>query len=177
LLYLNPEWQSGDGGEVELLPFPFADVVVPPADRRLVVFSANTTMHRVRPFSGAAGRVCVNLWFDGNAAVPFPKPLPPEDYESRATNVVRVLRRQPQELRAFCKVWYRDAIAASLRDAFRPGPALEAAVALHLEEAKEVESRISSATLDLLRECLPLESKVVTVEPESVDLGGLFDDL
>ncbi|CAK0876025.1 unnamed protein product, partial [Prorocentrum cordatum] len=30
LLYLNPDWQDGDGGEVELLPFPFPDLLVAP---------------------------------------------------------------------------------------------------------------------------------------------------
>lgn len=92
LLYLNPEWVDGDGGEVECLPFPFADHVVPPLDRRLVVFSSNTTMHRVRPFNGRAPRVCVNLWFEGDVSAPFPGPLPAEDYDATVAKIVRVLR-------------------------------------------------------------------------------------
>ena len=61
LLYLNPDWADGDGGEVEILPFPFADSPLPPLDRRLVVFSSRTTLHRVRPFRGASSRVCQKL--------------------------------------------------------------------------------------------------------------------
>lgn len=173
LLYLNPAWEEGDGGEVELLPFPFPDLVVAPVDRRLVVFSSNTTMHRVRPFTGAEGRACINLWFEGDSSSPFPAPLPAEDYDARAARVIRVLRNQPNELRAFCKVWYRDAIAASFKDAFSPSEELDAAVRLHFEEAKEVESRIAPATLDLLRECVPFERLV----EEAGELGGLFDGL
>lgn len=172
LLYLNPDWQDGDGGEVELLPFPFPDLLVAPVDRRLVLFSSNTTMHRVRPFRGAQSRVVINLWFDGSLEVPFPPPLPDDGgYDGRALRIVRVLRRQPLELRAFCKVWYRDAIGDSLREAFLPCGALDAAVELHRAEAAEVERRIAPATLAALRECVPLECQA-----ERVDVGALLLD-
>ena len=127
LLYLNPDWAEGDGGEVEILPFPFADSCLPPLNRRMVLFSSCTTLHRVRPFYGAASRVCqalsirqvdhlqfglggpatgINLWFEGDARIPFPAPLatPPTDYDEQVVKVVRILRQQPAELRAFCKV-------------------------------------------------------------------------
>ena len=68
LLYLNPDWAQGDGGEVEIFPFPFADSCVPPLDRRLVAFSSCTTLHRVRPFHGAASRVCRALSSSWRAA-------------------------------------------------------------------------------------------------------------
>lgn len=172
LLYLTPDWEEGDGGEVQVLPFPFPDQLLAPLDRRLVVFSSTTTMHAVRPYKGRTGRVCVNLWFDGDPAVPFPTPLPAEEYDAKVARIVRVLRQQPQELRAFCKVWYRDAISASFRDAFVPSKALEAAILLHLEEAKEVEKRIAPATLELLHEHCPLEPHV-----ESAAIAGLFEGL
>ena len=117
LLYLNPQWADGDGGEVEVLPFPFANAVLPPLNRRLVAFSSCTTLHRVRPFFGT-GRVCVNLWFEGEAEIPFPAPLEPGRFDDRVCNIVRILRQRPAELRAFCKVWYSDTMVQSLRDAF-----------------------------------------------------------
>lgn len=170
IVYLNPEWDEGDGGEVELLPFPFPNVSVPPLGNRLVVFASNTTMHRVRPFAGSAGRCCVNLWFDGNVDLHFPPPLPLEDYDARAAKIVQILRRKPQELRAFCKLWYREEVAASFFEAFRPSAELDAAVKLHWEESFEVESRVAPATLEALRRCVPLEPQV-----EKADLEGLFD--
>lgn len=172
ILYLNPDWQEGDGGEVELLPFPFENRSVPPLNNRLVIFAATTAMHRVKPFVGSQGRVCINMWFDGNIAMPFPEPLLEEDYDVRVARILRVLRRQPLELRAFCKVWYCDAIAQSFRDAFEPCQELDEALKLHFEETAEVESRISPVTLKVLRECLPLESRV-----ETGDMVDLFDGL
>ncbi|CAE7614472.1 smd2 [Symbiodinium natans] len=165
LLYLNPDWTEGDGGEVEIFPFPFADSCVPPLDRRLVAFSSCTTLHRVRPFHGAAGRVCINLWFEGEAQIPFPAPLRASaSYDEQVVKVVRILRQQPPELRAFCKVWYSDLLAQSLRDAFEASEALEAALDLHSAERQAVESRIAPATLRLLREFLPLEDVAIEVE-------------
>ena len=117
LLYLNPDWTAGDGGEVEVLPFPFENCILPPVNRRLVAFSSCTTLHRVRPFHGQS-RVCLNLWFEGEAQLPFPAPLQPDLYNYDACNIVRILRQRPAELRAFCKVWYSDTMIQSLRDAF-----------------------------------------------------------
>lgn len=116
LLYLNPDWVEGDGGEVEVFPFPFASTVLPPLNGRLVAFSSCTTLHRVRPFFGK-DRVCVNLWFEGEAMLPFPAPLP-ESFDQRVANIVRILRQRPAELRAFSKVWYSETMVESLRDAF-----------------------------------------------------------
>ena len=117
LLYLNPQWVDGNGGEVEVLPFPFANTVLPPLNRRLVAFSSCTTLHRVRPFFGT-NRVCLNLWFEGEAEIPFPAPLEADRFDHRVCNIVRILRQRPAELRAFCKVWYSDTMVQSLRDAF-----------------------------------------------------------
>ncbi|CAE8639351.1 unnamed protein product [Polarella glacialis] len=179
LLYLNSDWREGDGGEVEILPFPFPDVPVAPCDRRLVLFSSCTTLHRVRPYTGACGRVCINLWFEGEVSVPFPAPLPPcERYDAQACKIVRILRQQPAELRAFCKVWYANTMAESLRDAFEPSEELDAALALHFEEMRAVESRIAPTTLEVLRECLPFkETPLVLRESETADLSGLFDGM
>jgi Rps23 Pro-64 3,4-dihydroxylase Tpa1-like proline 4-hydroxylase len=49
VLYLNEHWKDGDGGEIELVPFPFAPVRVSPRFGRLVVFSSSQMLHRVLP--------------------------------------------------------------------------------------------------------------------------------
>ncbi|CAK9059051.1 Small nuclear ribonucleoprotein Sm D2 (Sm-D2) (Complexed with cdc5 protein 9) (snRNP core protein D2) [Durusdinium trenchii] len=154
LLYLNPDWTAGDGGEVEVLPFPFENCILPPVNRRLVAFSSCTTLHRVRPFHGQS-RVCLNLWFEGEAQLPFPAPLQPDLYNYDACNIVRILRQRPAELRAFCKVWYSDTMIQSLRDAFEECQELQAAVDLHMEEMTAIQSRISRSTFDILQEYLP----------------------
>jgi len=175
ILYLNSGWQDADGGELESLPFPFPDVALAPLAGRLVAFSALGTMHRVRPFRGSEPRVCVNLWFDGNASAPFPLPLPPSvSCEAQVAKIVSILRQRPTELRAFCKLWYRDTIAGSFREAFGPSPELEAALALHAEEAGEVEARVAPKTLALLREAVPLAPGS---EPEAEQESGALTDL
>jgi len=170
ILYLNPNWREGDGGEVEMLPFPFADVVAAPLNCRLVVFSSRCTMHRVRPFFGTQ-RVCINLWINGNIEEPFPVPL---QFDTTGAKMVRILRRNPQELRAFCKVWYDEAIAQSFRDAFAPCAVLQAALELHTEEAAEVKRRIEPSVLHSLRESFPFESQVVVAEADDF-LAGFAD--
>lgn len=60
LVYLNPDWKEGDGGEVALLPFLGKQVVVPPLFNRVVMFLSDRMLHRVLPASGWSGwGVCV----------------------------------------------------------------------------------------------------------------------
>lgn len=49
VLYLNEEWQEGDGGEIVLYPFPKERVVVQPRFGQLVLFSSQQMLHRVLP--------------------------------------------------------------------------------------------------------------------------------
>ncbi|CAJ1404577.1 unnamed protein product [Effrenium voratum] len=183
LLYLNPAWQEGDGGEVEVLPLPFAALPLAPLHGRLVAFSSCTSLHRVRPFSGAQPRVCINFWFEGEATLPFPQPLTDESYDPRALRILRILRQQPAELRAFCKVWYSDIMVQSLRDTFDPCEELEAAIALHFEEMAAVKLRIAGSVLEIFRECLPFSPPASSRKDEdeeaeeAAELGGLFDGL
>ena len=76
LLYLNPNWQSGDGGEIELLPFPLAARMVAPLHGRTVVFCSTQTLHRVMP--STATRMCISVWFASHdsESLLYPSVLP-----------------------------------------------------------------------------------------------------
>ena len=63
LIYLNPNWQSGDGGELELLPFLRPAVRIPPLMDRAVLFLSDRVLHRVLP--SIASRMCFTIWIDG----------------------------------------------------------------------------------------------------------------
>ncbi|CAK4402159.1 unnamed protein product [Aphanomyces euteiches] len=64
LIYFNPDWKDGDGGEIELYPFlSGTSVVVRPLMDRLVVFSSDRILHRVLP--SQAERYCLTVWIDG----------------------------------------------------------------------------------------------------------------
>ena len=49
ILYLNPDWSEGDGGELQLIPFLRAPVRVNPRHGRLVVFLSDRVLHKVAP--------------------------------------------------------------------------------------------------------------------------------
>lgn len=49
VLYLNEDWEHGDGGEIVLYPFPKSRVVVQPRFGELVLFSSQQMLHRVLP--------------------------------------------------------------------------------------------------------------------------------
>jgi len=56
---------------------------------------------------------------------------------------------------------------------------LEAAIELHMEEMTEIESRIATATMEVLQECLPfkMQDKEVAEDLEAAELVDLFDGL
>ncbi|CAK9015200.1 unnamed protein product [Durusdinium trenchii] len=63
LVYLNPDWTDGDGGELVLHPFLEPDIIIAPLMRRAVFFRSDLILHSVRPSS--AERFCFTLWLDG----------------------------------------------------------------------------------------------------------------
>lgn len=46
ILYLNPDWEQGDGGELKLYPWPREPVTVEPLHNRLLLFSTCRMLHR-----------------------------------------------------------------------------------------------------------------------------------
>ncbi|KAL0482785.1 hypothetical protein AKO1_014244 [Acrasis kona] len=63
VLYLNPDWKRGDGGELKLYPYPQDPVVIEPVMDRLVLFSSPHMVHRVLP--AYQERYCLTFWFYG----------------------------------------------------------------------------------------------------------------
>jgi len=62
VVYLNPDWKEGDGGELELMPFLQPKVVIPPLFDRAVLFQSDRILHRVRP--ATVERYCFTIWLD-----------------------------------------------------------------------------------------------------------------
>ena len=74
LVYLNPQWEVGDGGEMELIPFLESPVNIPPILDRLVVFQSDLVLHAVAPWKGATSkppRLCFTVWLDGKTQSEF----------------------------------------------------------------------------------------------------------
>ncbi|OQR81458.1 hypothetical protein THRCLA_23366 [Thraustotheca clavata] len=71
LLYLNPSWAPGDGGEIQFYPFLAREpITLAPLMNRLVIFSSDSLLHRVLP--AAQPRHCLTIWLDG-ASVNLPE--------------------------------------------------------------------------------------------------------
>lgn len=65
LLYLNPEWKEGDGGELQLVPFLGTPRTIAPRHNRAVCFRSDRVLHRTLP--SAAPRLCFTVWLDGGS--------------------------------------------------------------------------------------------------------------
>ena len=63
IIYLNPNWKEGDGGELVLCPFLSQQIVIPPLHRRAVFFLSDRILHRVLP--AQSRRVCFTMWCNG----------------------------------------------------------------------------------------------------------------
>eukprot|EP00040_Diaphanoeca_grandis_P031222 m.186404 g.186404 ORF g.186404 m.186404 type:complete len:438 (-) comp32267_c0_seq1:216-1529(-) len=63
LVYLNSDWQQGDGGELRLFPFCEREVAVVPLFDRMVLFRADRVLHGVAPANKQ--RFCFTIWIDG----------------------------------------------------------------------------------------------------------------
>mmetsp|Transcript_29526 Transcript_29526/g.62651 ORF Transcript_29526/g.62651 Transcript_29526/m.62651 type:complete len:323 (-) Transcript_29526:106-1074(-) len=63
VVYLNPSWKEGDGGEIVLCPFLSRSIVIPPLHRRAVFFYSDRILHRVLP--SKTRRVCFTMWCNG----------------------------------------------------------------------------------------------------------------
>jgi len=63
VVYLNPKWKEGDGGEIVLWPFLSNPTTIPPLHRRAVLFYSDRVLHRVLP--SRKRRVCFTIWSQG----------------------------------------------------------------------------------------------------------------
>ena len=63
LVYLNPDWVDGDGGELVVQQFCGETVIIPPLHDRMAMFYSDRVLHRVLP--ARRPRYCFTVWIDG----------------------------------------------------------------------------------------------------------------
>lgn len=105
LIYLNPVWKEGDGGELRLFPFPLASVDVAPVNDLLAVFNSTEMLHRVMP--AMAPRVCLSMWFsrdEGTSPLSLPLRLSPLLNLDPANVDMLSFLLQPSNRKLFSKV-------------------------------------------------------------------------
>ena len=118
ILYLNPDWRPGHGGELTLYPFlsrtPSRSIA--PLHNRLVVFRSNTMLHRVEQCH--APRFCITIWIDGvdtNSPAKTQLKLPTTIYDDDETFAATVAMLQSTPLqRSVSRAVYREIYESSL---------------------------------------------------------------
>ena len=76
LLYLNPSYDTSQGGALILQPFLLAPVAIHPLFNRVVLFHSHQMLHRVGVVRGRGkgetkgGRVCLTVWMHGRSLDP-----------------------------------------------------------------------------------------------------------
>lgn len=65
VVYLNPSWSEGDGGEIVLWPFLGEQIIIPPLHQRAVLFYSDCMLHKVLPLQKNKRRVCFTIWCNG----------------------------------------------------------------------------------------------------------------
>lgn len=205
IFYLNPGWQPGDGGHLRLFPVPRRPVDIAPRHNRLVLFSSASMLHRVLPSaaprycftawmaspttyrrrgevvaaagSGGGGQ----LWAAGTkqeaagASVAGTQDGEAAASTSAAADALAHLM-QPAIRPHVCKYVYADEWAKSLAESHPPGPALESAVARHVEEVGTIRTALAAylSHLDALKrhlEAAPHISALDTVAAAAAAAG------
>lgn len=116
VVYLNPAWKEGDGGELELQPFLQPAVVVPPLLDRAVLFRSDRILHRVRP--AVAERYCFTIWLDSDATNADADCNLTARHLSTERMAVEQFCRSPVQ-RAVSRAVYAEEFEASLRACMR----------------------------------------------------------
>jgi len=119
LTYLNPGWEEGDGGELQLVPWMSKPVTVAPKMDRVVIFLSDVVLHRVLPAS--KGRLCFTVWIDGAGTnAPEDNAIDMRKFPDLDTLAVHLALSPAQRLLA--RGVYREAFARSLRDCMGDAP-------------------------------------------------------
>eukprot|EP00049_Salpingoeca_infusionum_P020310 m.363788 g.363788 ORF g.363788 m.363788 type:complete len:316 (-) comp24221_c0_seq1:247-1194(-) len=149
LVYLNPEWQDGDGGEVVLLPFLQKPVTIPPRGDTTLLFLSDVILHRV--LEASKKRHCFTLWLDSDTT------NSDEDMFLRqkhlTEDMIPRLALSPVQ-RSLSRAVYTEAYIQSNVECFKEGTKeAKLAVLLHNAHLKQLQGNASLARfIDRLRE-------------------------
>ena len=151
ILYLNPEWRPGDGGELRVQPFCGVAATIAPRHNRLAVFYSDRMLHRVTP-SNARRRYCATVWLDGDfdnsTALTLNAREALDDVEKTAESLAR-----GNAQRALSRAVYADEYEASLVECMGDAPGAREMLEAHYEHCRAVKKNEGLKRLvDALRE-------------------------
>lgn len=116
VLYLNPDWEQGHGGELRVYPFPYASHDIAPLNNRLALFSSHQMPHRVLPSQHT--RYVLSIWMQRSSEPEsFPRTAIPSAGCPFDEKMLAFLYR-PTNRRVLAKLLYAEEWAQSVRESF-----------------------------------------------------------
>lgn len=116
LLYLNPHWKAGDGGEIQFQPFLGPKVTIEPLMDRLVLFRSDAILHRVLP--AKVERFCLTIWLDGKNVNSEQDTLLTRSHLQNWPDFVALLKHSPLQ-RVVSRGVYADEYLESLTECMK----------------------------------------------------------
>lgn len=163
LVYLNPDWQEGDGGELILQPFLGQRVRIPPLMDRMVVFLSDSILHSVAP--SKVRRYCFTAWLDAEEGSINRE----EDLNLKVKHLEAIqkdalaggalLASSPLQ-RVLSRALYHQEYEQSLRNCMQDAPGADLMLASHRDHM--VQHRNNPALVS----CVTALSEVAGTEPE-----------
>ena len=157
LVYLNPAWREGDGGELQLLPFLGAPRTIAPLHNRAVCFRSDRVLHRTLP--SVVERLCFTVWLDGTST------------NSDADLLLSTKHLDLDRLDCFCghalqrtlaRTVYADLFAESLTSCMQESEGCAPMLAAHTAHVERLmQNPRVKAFVESLRAMLPPESSEV----------------
>lgn len=115
IVYLNPMWKEGDGGELRLYPSWDNFLDIQPVNDRLVLFPSCRMPHRVMP--SRAERYCFTIWLSQTrGAGKPPRSISHILHDLSKKGDVRRALMEPELRKALTKVAFADEWATSLTE-------------------------------------------------------------
>ena len=152
ILYLNPTWKSGDGGELKLYPFPYEPVLIEPKMDRFVLFSSSKMLHRVMP-SNSTERYCMTLWYSQpNFSPPAPLQRQPENQSEEA---IMNFLLQPRIRSTIAKLVYADEWRDSIIDSHEDSSERQILLDTHQRDVEKIRSMFKDY-LQFIQEKFPV---------------------
>ncbi|KAG1681821.1 hypothetical protein DVH05_025473 [Phytophthora capsici] len=146
VLYLNEEWEEGDGGEIVLYPFPKPRVVVQPRFGELVLFSSQQMLHCVMP--ATKPRFALTTWMyhtphptaKAESASYYGNIANPPDTKDMAFKAMMIKVLRSPFRRHLLKLVYQDEWAKSLQESHLQTAAFKHYMATHHQELQVIEA-------------------------------------
>ncbi|KAJ3026376.1 UNVERIFIED_CONTAM: hypothetical protein HDU68_005744 [Siphonaria sp. JEL0065] len=134
IVYLNEQYQKGDGGELRVYPFPMTGSVdVEPLFNRVVLFSSAWCLHRVLP--SVVDRLCFTIWISG--AKPEESLVVTEEKVNRQDFLLWKENRQ-----LLTKLVYADEWIQSIQDSHPDTPERDLLVDTHIRDCLAIDRRL-----------------------------------